>query len=89
MSILLKVVIHTNYIAYIKSNCPLAIADLKRLMISVMFGRILVLSVTLQVLLSNFSEIRVLSTHCISAQSNEIWSTLWGIVVEKVSWLQH
>ncbi|GFH51905.1 predicted protein [Chaetoceros tenuissimus] len=61
-----------------------AIADLKRLMTSIMFGRILALSVTLQVLLSNFNDIRVLSIHYLPAQSNEIWSTLWGIVVEKI-----
>ena len=85
MSLLVKVVISTIYIAYINSDCPLAVADLKRLMTSIMFGRILALSVTLQVLLYNFNDIRVLSIHYLSAQSNEIWSTLWGIVVEKVS----
>lgn len=85
MSLLVNVVIPTNYIVYINSNCASAAVDLKRLMISIMFGRILVLSVTLQVLLSNFNEIRFLSIHYLSAQNNEIWSTLWGIVVEKVS----
>ena len=85
MSLFVKMAISTNYIAYVNSNCHLAIADLKRLMTSIMFGRILALSVTLQVLLYNFNDIRVLSIHYLSAQSNEIWSTLWGIVVEKVS----